>query len=179
MNRYMTDKFANTILGVNTFHLRRRPDVNVGDTPEEQWREWARRPRITYEDAEAVQSGMTVPVITAWESEDRANISYRGKVAKGVQITGATERYFEIKELKIEQGRPFTAREVRAGLPVGVMGWELADRLFEHQEPIGKEVLINSMPYRIIGIVEKQGTLFGLSMDNFVVLPATSPIKNV
>ena len=33
MNTYMTQKFANTLLGVNTFHLRRRPDVNVGDTP--------------------------------------------------------------------------------------------------------------------------------------------------
>ena len=51
MNRYMTERFANTLLGVNTFHLRRRPNVNVGDTPEEVWRSWARRPRITYEDA--------------------------------------------------------------------------------------------------------------------------------
>src|SRR6476659_3393021 len=101
MNRYMTDKFATAILGVNTFHLRRRPDVNVGDTPEEQWRAWARRPRISYEDAEAVQAGMTIPVVTAWESEDRANIAYRGKIAKSVQITGATERYFDIKDLKI------------------------------------------------------------------------------
>ena len=41
MNTYMTDRFAGTILGVNTFHLRRRPNVNVGDTDDEQWRAWA------------------------------------------------------------------------------------------------------------------------------------------
>ena len=179
MNKYMTERFANTILGVNTFHLRRRPDVNVGDTPREQWQAWARRPRITYEDVTAVQEGITIPVLTAWESEDRATISYRGKLAKSVQVTGATERYFEIKDLKIEAGRAFTAQEVRAGLPIAVMGWDLADRLFEHRDPLGKEVGVNGMPYRIVGVVEKQGNLFGLSLDNFVIMPATSPIKEI
>src|SRR5205814_2363630 len=48
MNRYMTEKFAGTLVGVNTFHLRRRPNFtpNVSDST---WRSWARRPRITFE----------------------------------------------------------------------------------------------------------------------------------
>ncbi|MBI4502390.1 MAG: ABC transporter permease [Gemmatimonadetes bacterium] len=179
MNRYMTEKFANTLLGVNTFHLRRRPNINVGDTDEQQWRTWARRPRITYEDVEAVEQGITIPVVTAWESQDRATISYRTKVAKDVEVTGATERYFQIKDYKLSSGRPFTGQEVRAALPVAVMGWELADRLFEHRDPVGKEVTINGIPYRVVGVVEKQGNLFGLSLDNFVIMPATSPIKQV
>ena len=179
MNRYMTEKFANKILGVNTVSLRRRPDVNVGDTPRGQWMEWARRPRITYEDVEAVQQGLTVPVVTAWQSSDRATISYRGKLAKSVEIEGTTERYFDIKDYKLSAGRPFTGQEVRAGLPVAVMGWELADRMFEHRDPLGKEIGINGIPYRVIGVVDKQGSLFGMSMDNFVIMPATSPIKEV
>src|SRR3989454_5038480 len=59
------------------------------------------------------------------------------------------------------------------------MGWDLADRLFEHRDPLGKEVGVNGMPYRIVGVVEKQGNLFGLSLDNFVIMPATSPIKEI
>src|SRR5688572_12191939 len=98
MNRYMTEKFANTLLGVNTFHLRRRPNVNVGDTPDSVWRSYARRPRITYEDAEAVQAAFTAPVLTAWLSSDRATIEYRGKLAKQVEVNAVTERYFEIKD---------------------------------------------------------------------------------
>src|SRR6185436_11568398 len=179
MNRYMTERFANTLLGVNTFHLRRRPNVNVGDTPDEVWRSWARRPRITYEDAEAVQEGITVPVITAWLSSDRATIEYRGKLAKRVEVQGVTERYFEIKDLKIAQGRAFTAQEVRAGLPVTVIGWDLGDQMFEGRDPIGREVKVNGIPYRVVGVVEKQGNLFGLSLDKFIVAPATSPIKAV
>ena len=40
MNSYMTDRFANTLLGVNTFQLRRYPDLNVGDVPRETRRAW-------------------------------------------------------------------------------------------------------------------------------------------
>ena len=121
MNRYMTERFVQTILGVNTFQLRRRPDVNFGDTPDEVWRAWNRRPYITYEDAQAVEQGMRTPVISAWQSSSRAPIEYRGRIANDIELTGATERIFEIRNLRIEQGRAFTAQEVRAGQPVLVL----------------------------------------------------------
>jgi len=54
MNRYMTDKFAGTILGVNTFRLRQFPGVQLGNVTDSMWRVWARRPRVSYEDAQAV-----------------------------------------------------------------------------------------------------------------------------
>src|SRR5881409_2076463 len=62
MNRYMTDKFAGTILGVNTFRLRQFPDVQLGNVTDSTWRVWRRRPRVTYEDAQAVMRGVTIPV---------------------------------------------------------------------------------------------------------------------
>src|SRR2546426_4401684 len=40
MNRYMTDKFAGTILGVNTFRLRQFPDVQLGNVTDSTWRGW-------------------------------------------------------------------------------------------------------------------------------------------
>ena len=45
MNRYMTDKFAGTILGVNTFRLRQFPDVQLGNVTDSTWRTWRRRPK--------------------------------------------------------------------------------------------------------------------------------------
>ena len=179
MNTYMTEKFANTLLGVNTFHLRRRPNVNVGDTAEEQWRAWARRPRITYDDAIAVAEGIKTPVLSAWESQDRATVEYNGKVANDVELTGATDDYFQIKDFKIASGRAFSEQEARAGMPVAVMGWELADKLFVGVDPVGKEVRIAGLPYRVIGVVAAQGTLFGISLDKFVIAPALSPIKRL
>jgi putative ABC transport system permease protein len=177
MNHYMTDRFAGTLLGVNTFHLRRFPDFQTGEITRDTWRSWMRRPRIRFEDATAVEAAITVPHLSAWESSTRTSIDYRGKVARDITITAATERYFEIKDLKIATGRAFSAQEVRAGAPVVVLGWELADRLFENRDPLGKEVKIQGIPYRVIGVVEQQGNLFGISLDKFAVTTAFAPAK--
>jgi len=177
MNNYMTDRFAGVLLGVNTFHLRRFPNFQTGEVTMETWRSWVRRPRISYADAEAVEASITVPHIAAWESANRAELGYKGKVAKDIEVIAATERYFEIKDLPIAEGRPFSAQEVKAGAPVLVMGWELSERLFEGLDPIGKEVKIQGIPYRVIGLVEKQGNLFGISLDKFAVTTALAPAK--
>ncbi len=177
MNRYMTDKFAGTLLGVNTFRVRQFPDVQLGNVTDSMWRSWMRRPRVTYEDAQAVMHGVTVPVLAAWESNTRAALTAGRRQAKDVQVTAATELYFDIRALVIEQGRAFTGQEVQAGVPVVVLGHDLADKLFEGQDPIGRAVKIFDIPYRVIGVVEKQGNLFGLSLDKFAVAPATAPLK--
>ena len=176
MNRYMTDKFAGTLVGVNTFHLRKRPNFtpNVSDS---LWRAWRRRPRISFEDADAVTHGMTIPVLTAWWSEDRGTVEYGRKAAKAVSLQGATERYFDIRNIKISEGRAFTPEEARDGSTVLVMGYDLAQKLFEGQDPIGKSVRIHGIPYRVIGVAERRGNLFGISLDKFVVAPAVSPIQ--
>src|SRR5437899_1634948 len=139
MNVYMTEKFAGTLIGVNTFHLRRRPNFtpNVSDST---WRAWRRRPRISFEDADAVSNGITIPVITAWWSEDRGDVEYGSKKAKQVSLQGATERYFDIRNIRIEQGRAFTPQEARGGATALVMGHDLADKLFEGRDPLGKSV---------------------------------------
>src|SRR5437773_2147233 len=178
MNRYMTDKFAGTILGVNTFRLRQFPDVQLGNVTDSTWRVWRRRARVSYEDAQAVMRGVTVPVLAAWESSTRTTLVAGRKQAKDVAVTAATELYFDIRALPVEQGRPFTGQEVQAGVPVLVLGHELADKLFEGQDPIGREVRIFGLPYRVIGVVEKQGNLFGLSLDKFAVAPASAPLKS-
>jgi putative ABC transport system permease protein len=177
MNRYMTDKVAGTLLGVNTFRLRQFADVQLGNVTDSTWRAWQRRPRISYEDAEAVAQGITVPVTTAWESSTGTTISAEGRQVSGVTVTAATHQYFAIRSFTIARGRPFTAQEVRAGAPVVVLGWELADKLFEGADPLGREVKLFDLPYRVIGVVEKQGNLFGMSLDKFAVAPATSDLK--
>src|SRR5213079_1054036 len=177
MNRYMTDKFAGTILGVNTFRLRQFPDVQIGNVTDSTWRVWRRRPHVTYEDAQAVIHGVTVPVLAAWESSTRAALTAGRRQVKDVAVTAATDLYFDIRSLALERGRAFTAQEVEAGVPVLVLGHELADKLFEGQDPLGREVKIFDLPYRVIGVVEKQGNLFGLSLDKFVVAPASAPLK--
>src|SRR5438445_4810358 len=177
MNRYMTEKFAGTVLAVNTFRLRQYPDVQLGNVTDSTWRSWVRRPRIKLGGGEAVARALTVATSTGWESSTRVRIAAGRRAAQDVLITGATDRYFDIKDLTIEHGRAFTAEEQRAGAPVVVLGYELADKLFEGRDPIGRAVRIRDLPYRVIGVVERQGNLFGLSLDKFAVAPAGSPVK--
>src|SRR5436190_14750752 len=68
MNRYMTDKFAGTILGVNTFRLRQFPDVQLGNVTDSTWRVWCGRPRVRCEVAHVVMHGVVDTVTVAWES---------------------------------------------------------------------------------------------------------------
>src|SRR5690348_6078952 len=58
MNVYMEDKFANKLVGLNTFQLRRVPNFNMGNVPEETWRAWMRRPRINYSEAKYIEAKM-------------------------------------------------------------------------------------------------------------------------
>jgi putative ABC transport system permease protein len=176
MNRYMTEKFAGTIIGVNTFHLRREPNVNF-DVPDSVWRSWRRRPRIKFADADAVTTGLTVPTVTAWYSEDRGGVEYNGKIAKDITLEGATDRYFDIMNLKVAEGRAFTPQEVKAGTTVVVLGYDLAQKLFPDFNPLGRTVRIHGVPYRVIGVIERQGNLLGISLDKFGVAPALSPIQ--
>src|SRR5438034_1133799 len=67
VNRYMTEKFAQTLYGVNTFQLRRRP-MFAANVPDSVWRAWRRRPRIKFSDAEAVTAALTVPVFAPAQS---------------------------------------------------------------------------------------------------------------
>ncbi len=179
MNSYMTDRFAGALLGVNTFQLRRYPNFTVGDTSRETWRQWRRRPRITYEDATAVADGITVPALTAWVSATGSEVAFEGRVVRDIEVIGATPDYFAIKDWNFEQGRPFSPQELQSGQAVVVLGYELADRLFEGRDPLGRDVKIRNIPYRVIGVVETQGNLFGISLDKFAVAPALSPVKRI
>jgi putative ABC transport system permease protein len=171
MNRYMVDRFANTLVGANTFQLRQRPYITTGNVPEDVWRSWQRRPRISYADADYVRERIRTPATFAKFCEDRVAVHYGSKVARDIDLMGTEETYFDIKHYEIAAGRAFTSQEVRTALPVLVIGSEVAEKLLAGVDPIGKQVTIGGLPYRVIGVVARQGTLFGLSLDKFAVMP--------
>ncbi len=174
MNDYVEDRIANRLIGANSFQLRQRPSITTGNITREEWLSWRRRPRVTVADAEYVAARIQTPVRTAKFCQDRVNISYGGKTAKDIDLIGTEPEYFNIRDYAITSGRAFTVQEMRAARPVLVIGDLLAERLFEGADPIGKAVNVGGIHYRVIGVVEKQGTAFGISMDKFAIMPYTS-----
>jgi putative ABC transport system permease protein len=174
MNRYMEEDFARTIFGLNTLTISRSPSVQM-DTNQEQWREWRRRPRLRLDDAQAIREQVTVPVLVGVESwsSGRAR-SERGEEVDGVWLTAASPEFFRIREMEVDQGRLFGPQEDEAGLPVVVLGSETADKLFAALNPIGRTVRINNVSFEVIGVLQPQGKLFWMSLDNRAIAPSRS-----
>src|SRR3989475_6679913 len=136
------------------------------------------RPHIKFTDAEEVTAALTMPVVTAWQSDDNGSVFYGGKEARDIQLVAASERYFEIKNLRIAIGRPFTAQENRSGVPVAVLGDAVAKRLFVDRTPLEHSVRIGGIAYWVIGVVGKQGSALGFALGPFAVLAAPPPAPN-
>ncbi|MDH4347705.1 MAG: ABC transporter permease [Gemmatimonadota bacterium] len=177
MNVYMEDQFANRLIGLNTFQLRRMPGINTGNVSEETWREWQRRRRIQIADAQVLTASLRTPSLTSRYCSERMVLSHGGKQARDIEVEAADAHYFQIKNYELSAGRAFSAQEVRAGVPVIVVGDLIAEKLFAGTDPLGKTIAIEGLPYRVIGVVAKQGTLFGISLDKFAIVPFTTPVR--
>jgi putative ABC transport system permease protein len=179
LDRYVREDFTAQLFGVNTVTLRRWQSVSI-NTDAEVWRARLRRPRLNYDDAEALQARLTIPSRIAVESRTGADaVGDNGRSVTGVQVTGASPEIFAIRDLGIAQGRAFTPQEAEAGVPVIVIGSETADVVFQGAEPVGRTLRIRGFPYRIIGVLEERGKMFGQSLDNLVIAPARSPIQSI
>lgn len=91
-----------------------------------------------------------------------------------VSVCGHTPEAFPNNKWIIEKGREFNYRDVHRYSKVVVLGADIANHLFEYEDPIGKEVRVDGKKLKVIGILESQGSMFGQSQDNFVMMPITT-----
>ena len=174
MNRYMEEDFAKTIFGLNTLTVSRAPSVQM-ENSREQWREWRRRPRLRLEDADAVRAQLAIPALVGVESMSTGQAkSARGVQVEGVWLTAASADFFRIREMDVSRGRLFGPLEDEAGMPVVVLGSETAEKLFGPLDPLGRIVRIDNVAFEVIGVLEEQGKLFFMSLDNRAIAPARS-----
>ena len=177
MGRYVERDFAGKFLGVNTFNLRKKPDIG-GDFSEDEWKRMQRRPAITIEDANAVRDGL--PRGAHWAIQDVRWGQPTTRYAKGgpqVLIEAATPGLFAIKDLVVRRGRAFGEQDALTGANVAVIGQEVADLYFPGVDPIGREVVVERQPFQVVGVLDKQGTVFGLSLDRQIIAPFTSAMS--
>jgi putative ABC transport system permease protein len=96
-----------------------------------------------------------------------------------VLAQAVTADFFRIKDLQLAKGRLFNDQEDQAGSAVVVIGAEIADHYFPNLDPIGRELRINRFPFQVIGVLEKQGTVFGFSLDRQVIAPFHSQMSRL
>ena len=177
MSNYMEHDFAGKLFGINTFELRRRPDFETGNVTDEMWREWQRRPRIRDTDIQPVVSAL--PAGTLWAAYGQDNVKMESPYSKPRTLSAEAVDgdYFKIRNMEVASGRLLSPQEMAIGAPVIVVGKEIADKFFPNLDPLGKTLRLGGIPYTIIGVAKPQGSVFGLSLDRFVIGPLHSALR--
>jgi putative ABC transport system permease protein len=179
MNRYMEKDLVGKLVAVNSFELRNHPYVNLGDVDDAQWVEWRKRPRIMEEDVHPVQDALPTGTSYFVESEDDLPIESAYSRPKSVHIYAVTGDYFNIKKLGVTSGRVFTDQELESGALVVVIGQDVRTKFFPNLDPIGHTIKMGGIPYTVVGVAEVQGSVFGQSLDKFVIAPYRAPVHRL
>ncbi|MGH7638247.1 MAG: ABC transporter permease, partial [Gemmatimonadaceae bacterium] len=143
------------------------------------WREWLRRPRFMPTDVQIVARALPPGIRWAVESENQAWATTQWARPRQVEAHAVDGDYFTIKNYDLSSGRAFSQQEMQLGSNAVVIGDEVAKFFFQGLDPIGREIRVGGIPYSVIGVIEKQGTLFGLSMDKMVIAPFNSPLRRL
>jgi putative ABC transport system permease protein len=176
IDRYVTEDLAQQIFGVNTITVTRTGQVQVETSPAQR-RAQERRRGLTPGDAQVIRDALSVPARVGFESGRSGDVrTSDGKIVGSSQISAVSSEMLEIRRLEIASGRPFSAEEGNMGMAVAVLGSALATALFQDADPLEQRIKVRGFPYRVVGVLESQGSLFGLTRDNMVVVPARSPV---
>jgi len=179
MSRYMEDDLVGKLLAVNTFEVRSRPNVNIGNTTEEMWREYQRRPQMMEADIPPVIA--VLPEGEIWAPMSNANVTATTLTGRprSVQAYNTSRAYFEIKKMGVTTGRIFSPSEDQMGSLVVVIGKDVKEHFFPNVDPVGKEIRLGNLPYIVIGVAESQGSALGMSFDKFIIAPFSSPLRRL
>jgi putative ABC transport system permease protein len=166
MNSTVSDAVMSD-LGADTFTIDR-----MGMTTNDEDLERARNnPRITLDEALAIKRFSDHIESVMAQANNSAPIAYGNEEIESVRIQGVSGDYANFSMFDAERGRVLSFTEVERHRPVVVLGWEVADRLFGTTDPIDKVVRIRGVHFRVVGVSEKKGAIFGNSMDSFAVIP--------
>ena len=96
-------------------------------------------------------------------------------------IYGVNQDYLSIRQLKVADGEMFTDSDIKAAAKVCILGQTVVDYLFpDGSDPIGKVVRFNSIPFRVVGVLQKKGyNSMGMDQDDLVLAPYTTVMKRI
>jgi putative ABC transport system permease protein len=173
MNAYVKDNVANSLIGTNAFQVRRVP-IQIGFFDDEAWRRISRRPVIRRAELDVVRAAVPDAQAVAMSSgfpTPLSNVQWRNREVGDVTISGITAPYQEVQDYRFERGRPLTDLDEAQRRAVVVLGFEVAEKLFETVEPVGEEVRLGGERFEVIGVLASKGRVLGQSFDAIALVP--------
>ena len=159
---------AISAIGADVLYVQR--EDWSGSHTEAEWLKTQKRPRLTIEQASALERELTLARAVAPLAFDQQGIKYEKRSASGVRIIGSNDQLLLTGGTTIAEGRFLSAAEAEGGRPLCVIGSSVATNLFPRGSPLGKKVTIGLRSFEVIGVLEKQGDLFG-DFDNQAIIP--------
>ncbi len=172
-NTFVIQKFSS--YGADVFTVTKMPQII---TNSDDYVRFQKRKNVLFEDYKYVQENCTK---CFGMGAQQATV---GKVVRGTQaitdaqIRGYTWEMPRLQNLDITEGRGLTAADEEHGSHVCIIGTDVQQNLFPGVDPIGLELRADGTPYTVIGVVEKQGSTFGQSQDNWIGVPLTAYQKD-
>lgn len=168
------------ISGLNNYIAEKvftlNPDVYIVTqfgiiTSREQFLEAVKRKRIDWSDYEAIRQRCRGCAMIGVNENSRQTAKSGSRKLNRVRVQGGTANMAEISNLDLEVGRFFTSAENTHSAPVTIIGTDVRDEVFGKLDPIGRTLWIGDHPFKVIGLLRKQGSVLGRSQDNQLWIP--------
>lgn len=158
-------------LGDNVVFIEKWPWAPPEGETEYPWWRYLNRPVPNMEEAEELARRSKLTSSAAYYVTFSRTLEYGSNNMQNVAIVASTHGIYDAWNLDIDRGRYFTESEMRSGIPITVIGNEVAERLFDGVNPVGRTIKIQGHKFRIIGVFEKKGS-FGTNMDKNILISA-------
>ena len=163
-------------LGSDVLYVSRRPWIMTGN-----FFQFRNRKNLGLKEAQKLEESLKNALAINPTTNTNKNIKYKSTTLEGITIIGTTDKHMMVSASVPEQGRFLTAFDVQFKKRVCVIGAEIKERMFEDIEPINKKIKLGRSKYRVVGVMEKQGSagfFGGPNFDRQVFVPITSFMKS-
>jgi putative ABC transport system permease protein len=168
-NKYIAEKIAD--MGSNTLTIEKFGII----TSFEEFLEANRRNKdLTLDDVQYLRERMTLATYVGASGNASTEVKYGNERMTRISVRGVTASMSYIDTVQPEFGRYISDMEEERSRYVAMIGADVADRLYGRREVVGQEIKIEGLPFEIIGVAKAQGSVFGQSQDEFVVIPVTT-----
>ncbi|HEY3137186.1 MAG TPA: ABC transporter permease, partial [Blastocatellia bacterium] len=169
LDRYWKEKVSN--FGPNTFVVTQFPITTNFDKFFEMLR---RNPEIHSDAADTIIRYCTACESVGVETHKEVSARYAKQSLESIDMSGITPNILDIEGFNVESGRPLQEWDEEHSRFVAFIGADVAEKLFQGAEPLGKSLQLGDHAYIVVGVAEKKGTVFGFSRDNFAKVPLST-----
>lgn len=129
---------------------------------------------LKFEDLEYLRERMTLAAHIGAQAGSSTEVRSTAEKLTNINIRGMSTGMASIDTVQPEYGRYIADIDNDRRRPVALLGSEVADKLFNRRDVVGSEVKIDGLPFEVIGVAKEQGSAFGQSRDDFVIIPLSS-----